>query len=535
MGYPWAKDDELFAVDLNAEFDAINAKATSAQNIAITAQNTANAALPLAGGTMVGDLTLNGEPTDDLHAATKHYVDSHSGGGFVPLSGGTMTGALVLSGDPSDNLGAATKQYVDAIVANEPVNVMHAPFNAKGDGTTDDTAAFQAALDTGRTVYLPRPSASYRLRDALNCVTPGQVIYGDGKAATIITIDSTFNMTALGVFAVTFATAPTAPGPQFRDFQVNFAQPDTAMLSALTTYPPAFYAQNQARTVWRGIKVNAATNAIDMRQNAGGSSIIDCELCAFENHVLIDGTADSITIQNTRFENDLLTANQSVIYRSHAVGVSSGRCDDLHINGCLFICYTDLKLFQGASGNTFGEVTNTDFDTTVGMTISAGTLQVSGSMFSVSAASNTAIVISGGYLTLSSCWFIAGAPLTNGLVLASPSAGQNVVVQFNGCRFDSNGDMFAIQGFGFNGNCELMLNGCRFGLDGSIARTKATVVINDGSLLTMSGCRFSARGAGSGHVLETATDASHNVCGNSFGGWDAIMFAGSSHVFANNN
>lgn len=35
---------------------------------------------------------------------------------FLPKAGGTMTGALTLSGDPSSNLHAATKQYVDGLI-----------------------------------------------------------------------------------------------------------------------------------------------------------------------------------------------------------------------------------------------------------------------------------------------------------------------------------------------------------------------------------------------------------------------------------
>ena len=34
---------------------------------------------------------------------------------YVMLSGSTMTGSLILNADPTDNLGAATKQYVDSI------------------------------------------------------------------------------------------------------------------------------------------------------------------------------------------------------------------------------------------------------------------------------------------------------------------------------------------------------------------------------------------------------------------------------------
>lgn len=37
--------------------------------------------LQLAGGTMTGNLILNGAPTTDLQAATKKYVDEHSGQG----------------------------------------------------------------------------------------------------------------------------------------------------------------------------------------------------------------------------------------------------------------------------------------------------------------------------------------------------------------------------------------------------------------------------------------------------------------------
>ena len=95
--------------------------------------------LPKSGGTMTGKLTLSGDPTSNLHAATKQYVDtglnekadaqdltSHAGNknnphgvtaaqvGALPISGGIMMGALTLSGNPTANLHAATKQYVDA-------------------------------------------------------------------------------------------------------------------------------------------------------------------------------------------------------------------------------------------------------------------------------------------------------------------------------------------------------------------------------------------------------------------------------------
>lgn len=68
--------------------------------------------LPKSGGTMTGNLILNANPTANLGAATKQYVDSAKNACLLK-SGGTMTGNLVLNANPTADLGAATKQYVD--------------------------------------------------------------------------------------------------------------------------------------------------------------------------------------------------------------------------------------------------------------------------------------------------------------------------------------------------------------------------------------------------------------------------------------
>jgi hypothetical protein len=61
---------------------------------------------------MTGSLTLSGDPTLALHAATMQYVDNGLNE-KLDLAGGTMTGSLLLAGDPTAGLQAATKQYVD--------------------------------------------------------------------------------------------------------------------------------------------------------------------------------------------------------------------------------------------------------------------------------------------------------------------------------------------------------------------------------------------------------------------------------------
>lgn len=68
----------------------------------------------------VGKVFLSADPTSDLEAATKHYVDQKSESDvaaidttYVKRSGDTMSGVLTLSGAPTANLHAATKKYVD--------------------------------------------------------------------------------------------------------------------------------------------------------------------------------------------------------------------------------------------------------------------------------------------------------------------------------------------------------------------------------------------------------------------------------------
>ena len=72
--------------------------------------------LPKSGGTLTGPLTLGGNPTVALQAATKNYVDTQVSTA-LPLSGGTLCGALALSANPTAALQAAPKQYVDGQVA----------------------------------------------------------------------------------------------------------------------------------------------------------------------------------------------------------------------------------------------------------------------------------------------------------------------------------------------------------------------------------------------------------------------------------
>jgi hypothetical protein len=51
--------------------------------------------LKKSGGTLTGALTLHADPTQNLQAATKQYVDNVASSGGLPLTGGTMTGQIL--------------------------------------------------------------------------------------------------------------------------------------------------------------------------------------------------------------------------------------------------------------------------------------------------------------------------------------------------------------------------------------------------------------------------------------------------------
>ncbi len=160
--------------------------------------------LPLAGGVMSGAITLATDPTDYLQAATKQYVDAHSGAGggpgFLPLSGGAMLGTLTLAGNATLPMHAVPLQQIDTL---NVVNVLN--HGAKGDGTTDDTAAIQSALNAyaGKaTVFVPDTGHVYVVAALTIPAGTDLLIHGTllakANSGTLLFIQNVSNVTVRG-------------------------------------------------------------------------------------------------------------------------------------------------------------------------------------------------------------------------------------------------------------------------------------------------------------------------------------------------
>jgi hypothetical protein len=132
------------------------------------------------------------------------------------------------------------------------VNVKDAPYGAKGDGRTDDTAAIQRAIDEHETVFLPK--GCYLLTRTLE-LKPQSKLIGVGQTMSLL-VPSTKGA---------FANAKN-PAPMVRTADTADA---ATMLAFLGFYTPANVAGAQSlhwrsggRSVFRGVEIHGRTGVL---------------------------------------------------------------------------------------------------------------------------------------------------------------------------------------------------------------------------------------------------------------------------------
>ena len=175
--------------------------------------------LPIAGGTMTGDLTLKGNPTADLMAATKKYVDdsiASAGGGDVLAAGNnSFTGAntfqnlVTMVGGVAFTSGTTTLAWKNA---------------------TQTVATINASTYTGNSATATKLATARTITANLASSTAGSF---DGSANITVGVTGTLPIANGGTGATTAAAARTALGcaPAYTYSTTDL----TAGSSALTT------------------------------------------------------------------------------------------------------------------------------------------------------------------------------------------------------------------------------------------------------------------------------------------------------------
>jgi len=478
--------------------------------------------------------------TDDTSAFTAATA-ANPNGVAVPAGSykitGTVTGAFYSFGTVTIVTGKV------ASIQNITGNITSVKdFGAVGDGVTDDTAAIQAAINTGKNVYVQ--NGNYKITNALTITTPCQRVYGDSRENTNFIVDTTFNMSALGV--IVFASGET--GPVLDSIGIKFTQPDTTIRANLIQYPAAIYAVAQPRFVITQVRISAAWNGIDMTGNSGGVFIDFLEMSAFDIGIAIDGALDTVRINNFHFWPFGLTDNQRVIFAAAPTkGFSIGRIDGLLISEFLNISNLAIDMFAGVGGSGLVYIDNSGFDSYNGVTISSGTLNITNSYMTFNSpaiASVQGIVMSGSTIISLSNMQFAGA-LTNPVITVNDT--DRAVLQINNCEFfcDStkavylsgttdNDTSINISDSYFsciNGTAQLLDT---TGLTSGVAKVKVAnnnILIsgntNYGNIIDISAnCQSSVtlntaneKGTGTGLFIKIAADGDHYISGNSGWGW----------------
>lgn len=230
-------------------------------------------ALPLAGGSLTGILSLAGAPQAPAHAATKLYVDGQIAGSLAQ-AGGSMAGPLTLAGAPTTPLQAATKSYVDANPnAERVINVCLPPYNAKLDGTTDDTAAFKAAYEAapaGSVIYVPNGTTVLQqpggwgvsLTKRVKWVVDGTVLPDGTPLATAIPTDGGPASLSLPGF-VAGNSAASVTTSQSASQPTDFAVQHSAYIVNHTGGTPTVITNTRADTIIYNSPANFVWNGLD--------------------------------------------------------------------------------------------------------------------------------------------------------------------------------------------------------------------------------------------------------------------------------
>ena len=378
-----------------------------------------------------------------------------------------------------------------------------------------DTAALTAAAASGRDFSI---RGACLLKRPMTITTKGQTFGGHDRTRDVLLIDSTFQGgSAPGVIDI--ETGET--GPHIHDLGLSFAQPDTAVRANLVSYPPAIYNNAAPRSIFERIRMVGGIDGLVLAGNSGGAYADMIETGMFGKNISIDGAADAVRISRPHAFPFALTANQLAIFTSPAsgaVGLWSGRCDDLIVTQGLYFIGTSMHMAATASGVTFGSVTDTDFDTFGGYIQDAGLMQLTGDRWTLGQGAAFAIQHNGGNLTVDNPHVevstIPTAAYTAGVISANGHANDQFSI-IGGALVEADTLQVPLI-WQHNTDGVLAVSGTTIRTDGNLATVQSEIIL--AGQATVTGLVHNPLTAGSSPQAILVASANALVTGNNMGG-----------------
>jgi hypothetical protein len=373
--------------------------------------------LPLAGGEMTGNITMAGTETvdgrdlsidgiklDTIEADADATNFTNIKAALAAASSSVAFGGQKLSSvsTPAISTDVATKGYVDTAtgtggsigVANVVTDHSAVADGTLGGSNTNNTAAFQAAVNTGKHVFIP--AGDYELVGKIVVSTSGQKIFGEGDGRTRLMPHSgshgssphtSIGVADEGVFTVTVGVRE--PGPEFHDFQILFHQPTTLSSgrASLYTQADAFNIVKVPRCEFHNLRIIKGMNGIIFKPdaagvsetlgNSGGSFLNNIKMSCFKENISFDGCQDSMRLNNIHIWPFELNAVQTAVFRdldSVSYSLNIGWVDDLKVEG-LLTYGPRTHLHRGVGSSHYGQsasFTNCYFDSFGGFSMEKG-------------------------------------------------------------------------------------------------------------------------------------------------------------------